>query len=98
MPPMQKPDRFGAPSVERLRAIIDLQNAIARARLDGDHVMNVVIEKASALTGASGAVVEMVEGEDMVYRAVTGSAAHSAGLRLKRSASLSGLCVEKNAA
>lgn len=94
----QKSDPVSSPSVERLRAIIDLQNAIARARLDVDHVMSVVIEQASALTGASGAVVEMVEGDEMVYRAVTGSAAHCLGLRLKRTASLSGLCVDQKTA
>src|SRR5262249_52082723 len=68
----------------RLMAVIELQNAIVAARLDRDNVMRVVIERAMALTQASGAVLELVEGDEMVYRAVTGSAAHALGTRLAR--------------
>lgn len=46
------------------------------------------------LTGADGAVVELAEGDEMVYRASSGLAATLLGLRLKRHGSLSGLCVE----
>ncbi len=85
-------------SVERLLAVIDLQTAIVSARLDLDEVMRVVVERAALLTRATGSVVELVDGAEMVYRAVSGSASTALGMRLKRAASLSGLCVEMKAA
>jgi diguanylate cyclase (GGDEF)-like protein len=39
-------------------------------------------------------VIEMVDGDEMVYHVGSGAAEYSVGLRLKASASLSGLCVE----
>ncbi|MBV8980076.1 MAG: GGDEF domain-containing protein [Acidimicrobiia bacterium] len=77
----------------RLRSIIETQREINEVILDPDEVMRVVTERAQEMTGASGAVVELVEGDEMVYRAASGSAAASVGLRLNAAASLSGLCV-----
>lgn len=81
---------------ERLRAIIHTQTEIARQGLDLGSVMALVAERAQALTGAAGAVIEMAEGQDMVYRAACGIAADQLGLRLPRDTSLSGLCVAQN--
>src|SRR5262249_11996764 len=61
--------------------------------LDLHGVMAVVTEKAFRITGATGAIVELAEGDEMVYRAVAGAAQGQLGLRLSRSKSLSGLCV-----
>ena len=80
---------------DRLRMIIDTQSLINAAALDLDEVMRVVTEQAQLLTGADGGVVEMVEGDEMVYRAVSGTAAASLHTRLQRSRSLSGLCVDQ---
>ena len=77
----------------RLAAIVATQAEVAAAELDLDAVMGLVVERAQALTQAVGAVIEMAEGDDMVYRAVAGTAAPHIGLRLKRDGSLSGLCV-----
>jgi PAS domain S-box-containing protein len=41
-------------------------------------------------------VVEWVDGDEMVYRACSGTIAHHVGLRLKRDGSLSGLCSREN--
>jgi diguanylate cyclase (GGDEF)-like protein len=71
------------PSADRLLAIIELQNAIAAAALNSDEVMRVVAERASLLTGAATAVVELVEGDDVVCRASSGA---SAQLGQRRSA------------
>ncbi len=49
------------------------------------------------ITHATGAVVELAEDGDMVYRAVSGEASHFLGLRLKTANSLSGLCITQNA-
>jgi diguanylate cyclase (GGDEF)-like protein len=84
------------PDTRRLLEVIEFQNEIARTLLDLREVMQRVAERAEALTAAAGAVVELAEAEDMVYRAATGSAAEHIGLRLRRATSLSGMCVALN--
>ena len=81
------------PTPEQLLAIIRMQTEIAKLGLDLSAVMTLVAEQAQAITKAAGAVVELAEGEDMVYRAVAGAASSLLGLRLLRTTSLSGLCV-----
>jgi PAS domain S-box-containing protein len=76
---------------ELLSAIVATQQEVATAGLDTDRVMRVISERTQCLTGATGAVIELAEGDEMVYRAVTGTAASSLGLRLKIATSLSGL-------
>jgi diguanylate cyclase (GGDEF)-like protein len=61
------------PSADRLLAIIELQNAIAAAALQSDEVMRVVAERAALLCGAHSAIVELVEGDDVVCRASSGA-------------------------
>lgn len=78
---------------DRLRAIIETQSSIAAVLQDPARVMELVMARAEDLTGADGAAVEVVEDDDMVYRAVSGSVSSMLGLRLDVSASLSGLCV-----
>lgn len=74
--------------------IINTQTEIAKLGLDLPSVMSLVAQRAQELTRADGAVVELAEGDDMVYDAVSGIAQGQLGLRLKRSGSLSGLCVD----
>ena len=62
-----------APSQERLLAIIDLQNAIAAAGMSVDDVMHIVADRAAMLTQATTATVALVDGEDLVARAVAGA-------------------------
>jgi len=83
------------PSPDTLLRIIAAQAEIAKLGLDLGSVMAYVTEQVPQLTGASGAAVEFAEGDDMVYRAASGSAAGMLGLRLRRSGSLSGLCVTR---
>ncbi len=84
------------PSSTVLLEIIEAQTEVVKGALDLIGVMNFVVERVQKLTGASGAVVEMAEDNDMVYRAGSGIAAPQLGLRLKRVGSLSGLCVDSN--
>ena len=79
--------------VEYLSAIIAVQTEIARAGLDLDVVMDLVATRSQILTRACGAAVELREGDDMVYRAASGSAATFVGTRVKVATSLTGLCV-----
>jgi len=75
-----------------LARMLEVQQAIV-AETSAERVMHVVTDAAMEFRGASGAVVELADGEDMVYRAVAGSAEPHAGLRLKVAGSFSGLCV-----
>ncbi|CAB3797019.1 hypothetical protein LMG28688_04443 [Paraburkholderia caffeinitolerans] len=76
-----------------LLEIIRAQSDIAKLGLDLGGVMAFVAQRAEQLTGAQGAVVELAEGHEMVYRAASGSVENMLGLRLARETSLSGLCV-----
>ena len=81
------------PSQKQLLSVIQTQTAIAKLGLDLNAVMTLVAEQAQSITQAKGAVVELAEDGDMVYRAVSGGASHFLGLRLKLQNSLSGLCI-----
>lgn len=81
-----------------LRQLLDAQTAISTADPDLAVVMDLAARHSQQLTGAEGAVVELTEGDDMVYRAVSGMARASMGLRIHRRGSFSGLCVERGQA
>jgi diguanylate cyclase (GGDEF)-like protein len=83
------------PTRDQLLEVIAIQGEVASLGLDLDltRLLELVVRRTLALMDADGAAVEMAEGEDMVYRATAGMAEGSLGLRLKRSQSLSGLCV-----
>jgi PAS domain S-box-containing protein len=78
--------------VARLNVIIQTQADIAAAGGDRDRLMAVIVERAQDLAGADGAVVEVREGDDLVYRFASGMAAEFIGLRIPLRGSLSGLC------
>lgn len=78
---------------ERLSAIIATQHDIATADLDPNRLMNLIVERAQTLTRAGGAVIELVEGDEMVPRAASGAAAAHLGVRFKMATSLSGQSV-----
>jgi diguanylate cyclase (GGDEF)-like protein len=79
--------------VTRLLGVIETQNELAGVSLDLDEVMRVVARRAAELTGADAGVVELPEGDEMVYRAASGTAQEHLGMRLAIASSLSGLCV-----
>lgn len=76
-----------------LMEIIRLQTEIAKQGLDLSGVVQAVVERIPSFTNAEGAIVEYTEGDEMVYRGASGFAAPLVGTRVKREASLSGLCV-----
>jgi diguanylate cyclase (GGDEF)-like protein len=77
-----------------LLAIIELQNAIAAAALNADEVMHIVAERAAVLlASATWTAVALVDGEDMLYRAVAGAGPRAAGARIARAGCPSGRCV-----
>ena len=82
-------------SREQLLRIVEIQNEIVATRLDLVEVMRLVAARAADMTGADGGVVEMPEGEELVYRAASGATAPHVGLRLPIAGSLSGLCLRQ---
>ena len=76
---------------ERFSAIIALQQRILTEATDPDRVMRVVTEKTPGVTSGVGAVIERIEGDELVYAAASGPAASFVGTRLRMEGSLSGL-------
>lgn len=81
----------------RLADIISTQRDIAMAHKDLQTTMQTITERTQELTQAEGGVVELIEGDEMVYRAASGSVLPHLGLRLKAATSLSGRSVRENA-
>jgi PAS domain S-box-containing protein len=67
---------------EGLGSIIAMQHDVADSRLDLEAVMRLVVERARALTGADGATVELVDGDELVVRAASGGGDSALGRRL----------------
>ncbi len=82
----------------RLAAVIATQNEILTAERSLQAIMNVIVEQTQAITQADGAVVELVDGEELVYRAVSGTAVPYLGLHLCRHSSFSGRCIQEGRA
>jgi len=81
-----------------LQRLLDAQTEIATADPDLAVVMDLVARRSQELTGSEGSAIELAEGTDMVYRAVSGMAAGFMGLRIHREGSFSGLCVARGEA
>ena len=80
-------------TAEHMEALVRTQQEVATSGLDVERVMDTIVRRALDLTGATGASVERVEGDEMVYRAAAGVLAPHVGLRLPLGGSLSGLSV-----
>ena len=79
---------------DAIQALLWTQEAVREASGDFDRVLEAVVEGAlRTMSRAEGAVVEWVEGDEMVYRAAAGAAKGQEGLRLSIHSSLSGFAV-----
>ena len=79
-----------------LQGLLEAQSLITDEAAELEAFMQRVVDLSQNLTGAAGAVVELVEGDEMVYRCASGSIREHVGVRLKRTGSLSGLCVAES--
>jgi diguanylate cyclase (GGDEF)-like protein len=89
--------RPGTPSADRLLSVIELQNAIAAAGMTADEVMVLVCERARSLTAGATGGVAIVEGDDLVYRAVAGGG-RAAGSRVARAGTTAGRSIAERRA
>uniref|UniRef100_UPI00403F3BFD PAS domain-containing protein n=1 Tax=Microcoleus sp. OTE_8_concoct_300 TaxID=2964710 RepID=UPI00403F3BFD len=78
---------------QRLAVVIATQQEITIRNPNLDAVMAVIAERTQDLTRADGAVIEILEGDEFVYRAASGIVTAYVGLRLKVGKSLSGKCI-----
>jgi diguanylate cyclase (GGDEF)-like protein len=88
--------RHGEDEAQRARKLdrlVQTHTAIAMSDFGFEELLRTVVDEAVALTGADAAVVELPDGEDMVYRAVAGTAEPFLGLRLPQDGSASGHCL-----
>jgi diguanylate cyclase (GGDEF)-like protein len=76
-------------------AIIKTQSEIAASDLDTDQVMHLVATRAQEITGATSAVIELPEGDEMVYAVTSGEATPYLGIRMDRRSTLSGLALDR---
>ncbi len=75
------------------RELLDTQQAVSRAGSDFDSVMQALVVGAmAALPQAEGAVIEMLEGDELVYQSPLGVLSDHAGLRIPLQGSLAGRC------
>ena len=78
---------------QRLNDIITTQYKLAEAILDHEAFVMLVIERITLMTHADGAAYGLIDGDEMVYQAASGTLAGHVGMRLRLTHSLSGLCV-----
>jgi diguanylate cyclase (GGDEF)-like protein len=82
---------------QRLAQIVGVQREIAGHSLDLLGAMQAMTERTQVLTNADGSIVELMEGDALVYRAASGLAAPFIGLRLDPGNSMSGLAIRRDA-
>jgi diguanylate cyclase (GGDEF)-like protein len=85
--------RTAAARATELATLVSTQEAIVTTPSDVDAVLERVVEEARRLTGAAAAVVELPDGDELVYRAVAGTATEYLGLRLAQDTAISGLAL-----
>lgn len=80
-------------SNDKLLEIIKVQTEVAQQGMDLGNIMDLVTQRTKLITNADGASVELIENEELVYRAASGMAERFLGLRLNMENSLSGECI-----
>ncbi|MGE8721453.1 sensor domain-containing diguanylate cyclase [Leptospira terpstrae] len=77
-----------------LEKILKLQTELTAAKPDVPYLLDRITLRAKEITDSEGAVFELVEGDDLVYRAASGSAEKQIGLRIPNEGSFSGLSLQ----
>jgi diguanylate cyclase (GGDEF)-like protein len=78
-----------SPSPEVLEAVIAVQQEVVESGLGLDHVVRLVTVRARELTRGTGALLELIDGGDMLVRSATGTSSGLFGQRLPVEGSLS---------
>ena len=78
---------------DRLLEIVTALGAVSSSPGTTQDLMDDCVRQVMQLTRADGAVLELVDGDELEYRAASGTVASHLGMRLKAATSLSGLSV-----
>ncbi len=78
---------------EDLLSIIKIQTEVVQEGLNLCNIMFLVADRAMRITESDGAVVELKQDEEMVYRATAGISSPQLGMHIPTVGSLSGMCV-----
>jgi diguanylate cyclase (GGDEF)-like protein/PAS domain S-box-containing protein len=68
-------------NTERLERLVETQRDIAAAGMDLEGVMRLIVERSQVLTVAEGAIVSMLDGDELVVGAASGIGSHLVGTR-----------------
>lgn len=82
------------PHISLLSKIIEIQSLLTAVHFNFELFLQRVVDELHGLTSATGAIIELIEGKEMVCRAVTGSALGDKGLRIKLKDSISEQCIK----
>jgi EAL domain-containing protein (putative c-di-GMP-specific phosphodiesterase class I) len=77
---------------DMLRRVLAIHGEIVQAGLDPHRIVDVVTRRAQELTHAAGAVVEIIDGNELIYWSASGTCEAELGLRVGMKQSLSGMC------
>ncbi len=83
---------------ENLSAIVETQKLIQTLQLDLAAAAELVAERVQKITHASGTAIGIIEKDQLLYRAATGTAALDAGTRVPLTSALSADCLSKGSA
>lgn len=90
----KKAESLSFQATQRLSNLVSAQTEIATVGLDLKKVMNLIVSRVQSITGTDGAVIELLENNELVYQAATGPAAQQIGLRIPIEGSLSGMTIQ----
>jgi diguanylate cyclase (GGDEF)-like protein len=76
-----------------LNRIINTQDRMNEANLNIDLFLNIAANQVHNMTGASGTVIELVKGDDLLHQVALGCMEKFAGLRTDKNNGISGLCI-----
>lgn len=79
---------------EILLKIIKIQTEVVQQGIDLSSIINLVVHRLQELTNSDGAIMELIEKDEIVYSGTAGNAENLLGLRLKIDSSLSGECIK----
>jgi len=77
----------------RLSGVVSAQQEMLSVLNDPQQVMQLAVNRTPDVTNSAGAVVELAEGDQLVYRAASGPAVRHIGMRLPIDDSISGSCI-----
>jgi PAS domain S-box-containing protein len=81
----------------RFSGIITLQQSVIGAAAGGTPaLLDLIVERTAEITGAAGAIVQTLHGDDLVFRAASGPLRRFVGAHIATEESLSGLCIRQN--